>query len=100
MIALEWHVGALRQRGIPFEEMGRADQLAVLTHYYKRTQAPTFDATTAEAATALDLVHVQRALTTKRKPQAEEGGDGMRPAVDRLVAMRDAAVAKRGARGD
>lgn len=101
MIALEWHVGALRQRGIPFEAMEPDDRLAVLTHYYKRTQAPTFDATTLEPATGLDLVYVQRSLTSKRKAPADDGGDGMRSVVERLTAGRDAAVARQGrGRGD
>ena len=91
MIALEWNVGALRQRGMPFDDLAADDQLAVLTHYYKRTQAPTHDGTTLEAATALDLVHVQRTLT-RRKPAADSGGDGMKAAIALVTEKRDAAA--------
>ncbi len=98
MIALEWDVGCLRQRGIPFDDMAREEQLTVLTHYYKRTSAPTFDATTSEAATPLDLIHIQRALTTKPKP-AEDDGKAQRDLRQRLEADRDAAAA-RAPRGD
>lgn len=97
MIALEWDVGCLRQRGVRFADLTGEERLLVATHYYKRRLAPTFDATTGEAATPLDLIHIQRTLTTK--PKAAEPAD-MSKTLGRLAELRDAAVAREVARGD
>ena len=73
MIALEWHVGNLRLRGLAFDELDAADQLAVLTHYYKRGAG--FDATTLDPLTGRDVVAVaSRLLAPKRAADANAEG--------------------------
>ena len=76
MIELEWRVHTLQQRGLPMEAMDRDDQLAVLTHYYKRHAG--VDGTTSEPATVKDLISVQAALHGKLKPESDAQAEGLR----------------------
>jgi hypothetical protein len=88
VIALEWHVGSLRTRGLLFDDMDHDDQRAVLTHYYKRKFAAPFDATTQEAATPWDL---------KRPNTRPEGNpDAAARAVETVRRLKEAQDARRG----
>lgn len=99
MIALEWHVSTLRQRGIPMEDMSAEDRLAVLTHYFRRKQVACVDTATMDPATPLDMLLGKNAVLKSTKAGPEAGG-GLDKTMARLEAMRDAAAARGGERGD
>jgi hypothetical protein len=88
VIANEWHVNSLRQRGVLWDEMDDDDRIAVLAHYWRRHRVP-LDMHTSEPATIGDMYRMARRENTAAKPRdPQEEMETRAAAVSALEAAR------------